>query len=78
MGAIHAAPPAHASKVEAKLRDALRKAVMSDKLKQACDKIDAPVMYLHANDYRKFILEQYVREKRLIEKLNLKEQIRNG
>jgi plasmid stability protein len=70
MGAIHAAPPAHASKVEAKLRDALRKAVMSDEFK--------PVMYLHADDYRKFILEQYVREKRLIEKLNLKEQIRNG
>jgi tripartite-type tricarboxylate transporter receptor subunit TctC len=65
-------------KVEAKLRDALRKAVMSDEFKQACDKIDAPVMYLDANDYRKFVLEQYVREKRLIEKLNLKEQIKNG
>jgi tripartite-type tricarboxylate transporter receptor subunit TctC len=72
------APAGLDPRVEAKLRAALRKAVMSDEFKQSCDKIDAPVMYLDAADYRKFILEQYVREKRLIEKLNLKEQIKNG
>jgi tripartite-type tricarboxylate transporter receptor subunit TctC len=72
------APRGLDSQVETKLRDALRKAVMSNEFKQACEKIDAPVMYLDAPEYRKFVLEQYVREKRLIEKLNLKEQIKNG
>jgi hypothetical protein len=51
---------------------------MSKEFKQSCEKIDAPVMYLDGADYRKFVLEQYVREKRLIEKLNLKEQLKNG
>jgi hypothetical protein len=35
-------------------------------------------MYQDADDYRKYVLSQYVHEKRLIEKLNLKEQIKNG
>ena len=61
-----------------RLRDALRKAVQSAEFKQACDRIDAPVMYQDADEYRKYMLSQYVREKRLIEKLNLKEQIKNG
>lgn len=74
IGAPAGLPP----QIEAKLRDALRKAVASAEFKQACDKIDAPVMYQDAEDYRKFILSQYVREKRLIEKLNLKEQLKNG
>ncbi|SNS49521.1 Tripartite-type tricarboxylate transporter, receptor component TctC [Noviherbaspirillum humi] len=74
VGAPAGLPP----EVEARLRDALRKAVASAEFRQACEKIDAPVMYQDAADYRKFVLEQYVHEKRLIEKLNLKEQIKNG
>jgi tripartite-type tricarboxylate transporter receptor subunit TctC len=74
IGAPHGLDP----QIEAKLRDAFRKAVLSPEFKQACDRIDAPVMYLDAEEYRKFVLSQYVHEKRLIEKLNLKEQLKNG
>jgi tripartite-type tricarboxylate transporter receptor subunit TctC len=72
------APAGLTADIEAKLRDALRKAVASTEFKQACDKIDAPLMYLDAPEYRKFVLEQYAREKNLIEKLNLKEQTKNS
>ena len=64
--------------VAEKLRVALKKAILSPEFKQACERIDAPVMYQDADDYRKYVLSQYVHEKRLIEKLNLKEQIKNG
>jgi tripartite-type tricarboxylate transporter receptor subunit TctC len=72
------APAGLEPQVAERLRDALRKAIMSPEFKQACERIDAPVMYQDADDYRKYMLSQYVREKRLIEKLNLKEQIKNG
>lgn len=72
------APSGLEPQVAERLREALRKAVQSAEFKQACDKIDAPVMYQDADDYRKYMLSQYVREKRLIEKLDLKEQIKNG
>jgi tripartite-type tricarboxylate transporter receptor subunit TctC len=64
--------------INAKLSEAFRKAVMSPEFKQACDKIDAPLMYLNGEEYRKYVLSQYVRDKRLIEKLNLREQTNNG
>lgn len=70
------APAGLSPQVQTKLRDGLRKAVASAEFKQACDRIDAPVMYLDSEDYRKYILAQYVKEKRLIEKLKLKEQLR--
>jgi tripartite-type tricarboxylate transporter receptor subunit TctC len=72
------APAGLEPKVAEKLRVALKKAILSPEFKQACDRIDAPVMYQDADDYRKYVLSQYVHEKRLIEKLNLKEQIKNG
>ena len=72
------APAGLDPQVADRLRDALRKSVQSAEFKAACDKIDAPVMYQDADEYRKYMLSQYVREKRLIEKLNLKEQIKNG
>lgn len=72
------APAGLEPQVAEKLRVALKKAILSPEFKQACDRIDAPVMYQDADDYRKYVLSQYVHEKRLIEKLNLKEQIKNG
>lgn len=72
------APAGLEPQVAERLRDALRKAVQSAEFKQACDRIDAPVMYQDSDEYRKYMLSQYVREKRLIEKLNLREQIKNG
>jgi tripartite-type tricarboxylate transporter receptor subunit TctC len=74
VGAPAGLPP----EIEAKLRDALRKAVVSPEFKQAVEKIDAPVMYLDGPDYRTYVLDQYVREKRLIEKLRLKDQIKSS
>lgn len=72
------APAGLDPKVAEKLGAALKKAIMSPEFKQACDRIDAPVMYQDADEYRKYVLSQYVHEKRLIEKLNLKEQIKAG
>lgn len=72
------APAGLEPQVAEKLRAALKKAILSPEFRQACDRIDAPVMYQDAEDYRKYVLSQYVHEKRLIEKLNLKEQIKNG
>jgi tripartite-type tricarboxylate transporter receptor subunit TctC len=72
------APAGLDPQVMARLRDALRKAINSPEFKMACDKIDAPVMYLDAEDYRQYVLSQYVRDKRLIDKLNLKEEIKKG
>jgi tripartite-type tricarboxylate transporter receptor subunit TctC len=74
IGAPAGLPP----QVVAKLSEVFRKAVMSPQFKDACDKIDAPLMYLNGEDYRKYVLSQYVRDKRLIEKLNLREQLKNG
>lgn len=64
--------------IVAKLSEVFHKAVMSPQFKEACDKIDAPLMYLNGEQYRQYVLSQYVRDKRLIEKLNLREQIKNG
>ncbi len=55
-----------------KLREGLRKAVLSREFRDACDKFDALLMYQDADDYRKFVLRNYEEETRLIEKLKLK------
>jgi tripartite-type tricarboxylate transporter receptor subunit TctC len=74
IGAPAGLPP----QIVAKLSEAFHKAVLSPQFKEACDKIDAPLMYLNGEDYRKYVLSQYVRDKRLIEKLNLREQLKGG
>jgi tripartite-type tricarboxylate transporter receptor subunit TctC len=74
IGAPAGIPP----QIVAKLSEVFHKAVLSKEFKDACDKIDAPLMYLNGEEYRKYVLSQYIRDKRLIEKLNLKEQIKNG
>ncbi len=55
-----------------KLGTALEKAVNSEEFKTACDRIDAPVLYLNADQYRAYIMEIYKKEGILIEKLQLK------
>jgi tripartite-type tricarboxylate transporter receptor subunit TctC len=72
------APAGLSPQIVAKLSDAFHKAVLSPQFKEACDKIDAPLMYLNGEDYRKYVLSQYVRDKRLIDKLNLREQLKGG
>lgn len=74
VGAPAGLPPA----VEAVLRRAMQKAVMSPQFKQACERIDAPVLYQDADAYRSYVESQYERDRHLIRKLNLKQQIDNG
>lgn len=61
-----------------RLRDAFRAAVKSPEFIAACDKIDAPVMYLDGPDYEKYVAAVYRKETQLIEKLKLKELLARG
>jgi len=61
--------------IHAILRDAFRKAAASEAFKKACDRIDSPVLYLDADDYRKTIEAGYRNETRLIEALKLREKM---
>lgn len=63
--------------VAKKLRDAFRVAAASAEFKAACDKIDAPVLYLDGPDYEKYVTAMMAREKSLIERLNLKEMLKS-
>jgi tripartite-type tricarboxylate transporter receptor subunit TctC len=64
--------------VEKRLRDAFRAAAASKEFLDACDKIDAPPMYLDAPEYRKYVEATYKKETMLIEKLKLKELMAKG
>ncbi len=55
-----------------KLGIALEKAVNSEEFKTAGDRIDAPVLYLNADQYRAYIMDIYKKEGILIDKLQLK------
>jgi tripartite-type tricarboxylate transporter receptor subunit TctC len=61
--------------ITVKLREAFRKAILSDEFRKECEKLDVVVMYQDADDYRKFIEESYAHEKKLIERLKLKEKM---
>ena len=63
--------------VSARLRQAFRVAVASPEFKQACDKIDAPVLYLDGPDYEHYVAQVYKKETLLIDKLKLKELVIN-
>lgn len=59
--------------VHAKLREAFRVAAASEPFKAACQRIDSAVMYLDADDYRKYVGSIMERERVLIQALRLKE-----
>ena len=59
-----------------RLRLAFRAGVQSDEFRQACDKIDAPVLYLDGPDYEQYVQQVYKKETVLIEKLRLKELLK--
>jgi tripartite-type tricarboxylate transporter receptor subunit TctC len=63
--------------ITARLRQAFRAATMSLEFKQACDKIDAPVLYLDGADYEKYAAQIYAKETMLIDRLKLKELLKN-
>jgi tripartite-type tricarboxylate transporter receptor subunit TctC len=64
--------------VLAKLREAFKAAVQSPEFIAACDKIDAPIMYLDGPDYEQYVATVYKKETLLIERLKLKELMAKG
>ncbi len=62
--------------VAARLNDAFQKAAASPEFKAACDKIDAPVMYLDSVAYHKYVEATYHKETVLIERLKLKDMMK--
>ncbi len=64
--------------VLARLREAFKAAVASPEFVAACDKIDAPLMYLDGPDYEKYVVANVAKEKVMIEKLKLRELMAKG
>lgn len=71
------APAGMPAAVTARLRQAFRLAAASAEFKAACDKIDAPVLYLDGPDYEKYVAQVYRKETQLIERLRLKELLKS-
>jgi len=59
--------------IEQRLREAFKAAASSPEFVAACDKIDAPLMYLDGPDYAKYVVQMLQKEKVLIERLKLRE-----
>jgi tripartite-type tricarboxylate transporter receptor subunit TctC len=68
-----AAPKGLDPAVDKRLREAFRVAVTSADFTGACDKIDAPTMYLDGPDYAAYVASVYKKETLLIERLKLRE-----
>ena len=64
--------------VEKRLRDAFKVAAASKEFLDACDKIDAPPLYLVGPEYLKFVEATYKKETVLIDRLKLKELMAKG
>ena len=71
------APKSLDAAIATRLRQAFRAATQSAEFKQACDKIDAPVLYLDGADYEKYAAQIYAKETVLIERLKLKELLKS-
>ena len=57
--------------VTRKLHDAFKKTLDDPAVLATFEKYDQSVIYMNTDDYAKFIREQYVKEKDIIEKLGL-------
>jgi tripartite-type tricarboxylate transporter receptor subunit TctC len=64
--------------IEKRLREAFKVAAASPEFTAACDKIDAPLMYLDGPDYAQYVAATYRRDTQLIERLKLRELIAKG
>jgi len=73
-----AAPKGLDPAVEKRLRAAFKVAAASAEFATACDKIDAPLMYLDGPDYAAYIAATYKKETVLIERLKLREVMAKG
>ncbi|MEJ8826079.1 tripartite tricarboxylate transporter substrate binding protein [Variovorax humicola] len=67
------APKGVPADVLARLRAAFKVAAASPEFTAACARIDAPLMYLDAPEYEKYVAASVAKDKVLIEKLKLKE-----
>lgn len=67
------APPGLDPAVLQKLRTAFKTAASSPEFKEACARIDAPLMYLDGPDYERYVAASMQKEKQLIEKLGLRD-----
>jgi tripartite-type tricarboxylate transporter receptor subunit TctC len=63
---------------EKRLREAFRLAAASPEFAAACDKIDAPLMYLDGPEYAQYMAATYKRDTLLIERLKLRELMSKG
>ncbi len=66
-----AAPRGMDPKLVRRLQDAFKKTLSDPAVLAAFEKYDQPLIYMDSEEYTKFILASYVKEKRLIEKLGL-------
>lgn len=73
-----AAPKGLDPAVDKRLREAFRAATASAEFTSACEKIDAPVMYLDGPDYASYVATVYKKETALIERLKLRELLAKG
>lgn len=64
--------------IERKLREVFKAAAASPEFTAACDKIDAPLMYLDGPEYEKYVVAMVKKETVLIERLKLKELMARG
>ena len=69
------APKGLPADVLARLRAAFKVAAASPEFTAACARIDAPLLYLDAPEYEKYVAASYEKEKALIQRLKLKELI---
>ncbi|MEJ8853199.1 tripartite tricarboxylate transporter substrate binding protein [Variovorax robiniae] len=67
------APKGVPADVMARLRAAFKVAAASPEFSAACARIDAPLMYLDAPEYEKYVTASVAKDKVLIERLKLKE-----
>ena len=67
------APKGLPADVLARLRAAFKVAAASPEFAAACARIDAPLMYLDAPEYEKYVAASVAKDKMLIERLKLKE-----
>jgi tripartite-type tricarboxylate transporter receptor subunit TctC len=73
-----AAPRGLDAVVERRLRQAFKVAAASPEFTAACDRIDAPLMYLDGPDYAAYVATVYQKETQLIQKLKLRELMAKG
>jgi tripartite-type tricarboxylate transporter receptor subunit TctC len=64
--------------IERRLREAFRIAAASPEFAAACDKIDAPLMYLDGPDYAQYVAATYKKDTALIERLKLRDLMAKG